>query len=115
MSLLAHRTFNVSIPSSHIPQQREPLPEGSTGEETFQFAFGASSPAEEQEEGEDENADLNNYAFPEEERGNWISSWTGFPISGSDGSRPVKFTVIGYDFATSLLNPPATNSSTHHE
>jgi hypothetical protein len=97
MSLLVHRTFNVSIPTSHIPQLQEGREDGSTGEETFQFVFGAAKTAqEEDQEMVDGEGDVISYALPEEEKGNWVSSWTGHPISGSDGSRSVEFTVIGY-------------------
>lgn len=97
MSLLVHRTFNVSIPSSHIPQVREGQPDGSAGEETFQFVFGIPSPAQDEEMADD-------LAFPEEEMGNWVSSSTGLPISGSDGMRSVEFTVIGLTVANSMLS-----------
>jgi len=107
MSLLAHKTFNISIPSSHIPQLQEGQPDGSAGEETFQFVFGVSKSAPEKDEdmADDETgAEADDYAFPEEEKGNWVSSWTGQPISGSDGARLVEFTVIGLTIANSMLS-----------
>jgi len=107
MSLLAHKTFNISIPSSHIPQLGEGQPDGSAGEETFQFVFGVSKSAPEKDEdmAEDETgAEADDYAFPEEEKGNWVSFWTGQPISGPDGARLVEFTVIGLTIANSMLS-----------
>src|ERR1700753_2006364 len=106
MSLLVHRTFNVSIPSSHIPhpsstQSQRPQ------EETFKFVFGVSTAKSAQNRdqedapganpsqddiAEDETQPEEHY---EEERGQWVSSLTNCPISGLDESKPVEFTVIG--------------------
>lgn len=82
ISLLVHRTFNVSIPRHHIPADQ------------WEFEYG---PAENDPEfGQEEVADNNEESNETKEHqttGRWIHKLTAEPLGGS--SRMVEFTVIG--------------------
>ena len=80
ISLLVHRTFNVSIPRRHIPV------------EDWEFEYGAAEndPEFEHEEGRDyqDNAEEMN----QDTAGKWVHRVTGESLA----SKVVEFTVIGY-------------------
>src|SRR5438552_2295168 len=82
ISLLVHRTFNVSIPRHHIPADQWEFEYG-PAENDPEFASDAVQ-AEKDEE------------LPKEEHGGgkWVHKLTGDPIGGPGGH--LEFTVIGY-------------------
>ena len=91
-----HGTFNVSIPSTHIPQ----FPEEREGVDTYEFVSGLDAPGadeilEEEEMEKDDN--------PISERGQWRSTSSTIPISGPSNELDIEFTVIGYCFAAASL------------
>lgn len=78
IALLVHRTFNVSIPRHHIP------------EDSWEFEYGAAENDPEfgttaEDDGDEEK--------PEEEGGRWVHSITREKLGGPDGF--LEFTVIG--------------------
>ncbi|KAJ7497214.1 hypothetical protein FB451DRAFT_1210500 [Mycena latifolia] len=88
ISLLLHRTFNVSIPRHHIP----------TDEWEFEHAPAEVEPAEDPEdEGEVP-------ANESEERagGRWVHKITGKPLGGESGY--LEFVVIGLTVANEMLS-----------
>lgn len=95
ISLLLHRTFNVSIPSSHIPRRSSSTP---TPTSTYHFEYRPSirpSPPTKRLL-EEQNDDGYEEGEREEEKGYWIDDESGVPISGGDDLKAVEFTVIGY-------------------
>ena len=92
ISLLVHRTFNVSIPRHHIPSH------------IWEFEYGPAEeiPAEEkpeevegkEEKDEVEDAEEKDEETEQVETGRWVNKSTREPLGGS--SRIVEFTVIGY-------------------
>lgn len=92
VSLLVHRTFNVSIPRHHIPS------------DVWEFEYGpaendpefAAEEEEEEEKGEDDDAEGKGEATSDETdsgSGRWVNRSTGERLGGS--SRTVEFTVVG--------------------
>lgn len=84
ISLLVHRTFNVSIPRHHIPT------------DTWEFEYGPAendpeygAVAKEDEERPDGEADKEH-----ETGGKWVHKVTGKALGGKTGMP--EFTVIGY-------------------
>lgn len=84
ISLLVHRTFNVSIPRHHIPT------------DTWEFEYGPAendpeygAVAKEDEERPDGEADKEH-----ETGGKWVHKVTGKALGGKTGM--LEFTVIGY-------------------
>ncbi|KAF8070208.1 hypothetical protein FPV67DRAFT_1006801 [Lyophyllum atratum] len=87
VSLLLHRTFNVSIPRHHIPK----------GEWEFEYGPAENDP----EFGPDTNAD----AVEEAEGdggGKWVHHLTNEKLGGADGF--LEFTVIGLIVANEMLS-----------
>jgi DNA-directed RNA polymerase I subunit RPA43 len=83
VSLLVHRTFNVSIPRHHIPTDH------------WEFEYG---PAENDPEfgnvDDDATADVQgDDAQPTDQRGRWVHRITGDRLGGKD--RCLRFTVVG--------------------
>lgn len=81
ISLLVHKTFNVSVPRHHI-------------REGWEFEHGA---AENDPEFQPENLELDATGEPipiAEQGGKWVHHLTGEKIGGDDGR--VDFTVIGF-------------------
>ena len=76
ISLLVHRTFNVSIPRHHIPV------------EEWEFEYGAAeNDPEFGHERRDESKEMN-----QDSAGKWVHRVTGESLA----SKVVEFTVIGY-------------------
>lgn len=91
ISLLVHRTFNVSIPRHHIPPK---LWEFEYGPAENDPEFGQE--VEEQEEGEggeDKEEGEGNSKTEEASTGKWVHRSTGERLGGTD--RKLEFTVIG--------------------
>ncbi|KAJ6499382.1 hypothetical protein C8R45DRAFT_982243 [Mycena sanguinolenta] len=86
ISLLLHRTFNVSIPRHHIP----------TDEWEFEHA-----PADADAASGDE-VDLTNESEESEEEGRWVHKITGKRLGGKDGY--LEFVVIGLTVANEMLS-----------
>ncbi|KAI0266707.1 hypothetical protein BC834DRAFT_109916 [Gloeopeniophorella convolvens] len=80
VSLLVHRTFNVSIPRHHIP----------TDEWAFEYG-----PAENDPEfgGAEEDAEAQGDDVLPDQRGRWVHKVTGDHLGGKD--RRLQFTVVG--------------------
>jgi DNA-directed RNA polymerase I subunit RPA43 len=89
VSLLVHRTFNVSIPRHHIPADQ------------WEFEYG---PAENDPEfgGEDDRMDVDitdvngDDEHATDQRGRWVHKVTGDRVGGQD--RWLRFTVVRYVF-----------------
>ncbi len=93
ISLLVHRTFNVSIPRHHIPADQ------------WEFEYG---PAENDPEfGMDadvevEGAEEDTTATQEtEDSGRWVHKLTGAKLGGADGH--LELTVVGYEISKASL------------
>jgi DNA-directed RNA polymerase I subunit RPA43 len=85
VSLLLHRTFNVSIPRHHIPQ------------DVWEFEYGPAENDPEYGEGDagtkdGDGAKAEGEAVPEA-NGQWVHRVTGTRLGGTDGY--LEFTVIG--------------------
>lgn len=104
ISLLVHRTFNVSIPRHHIPQDQW-LFEYGPAENDPEFGEGrdwdtsGESKGVPNEEGDVEMNDPTGLKASGETReaessGRWVHHLTGFKLGDPDGY--VEFTVIGY-------------------
>ena len=80
ISLLVHRTFNVSIPRRHIPL------------EDWEFEYGAAE--NDPEFGHEEGRDFQDDAeeMNQDTAGKWVHRVTGESLA----SKVVEFTVIGY-------------------
>ncbi|KAH6914087.1 hypothetical protein BKA70DRAFT_1260398 [Coprinopsis sp. MPI-PUGE-AT-0042] len=91
ISLLVHRTFNVSIPRHHIPSSQWEFEYG-PAENDPEFAQEAEAEADENEDGEDEEAST----------GKWVHRKTGERLGGE--SRTLEFTVIGLTVANEMLS-----------
>ncbi|RXW13227.1 hypothetical protein EST38_g12626 [Candolleomyces aberdarensis] len=93
ISLLLHRTFNVSIPRHHIPSNE------------WEFEYG---PAEndpeyaEQAEAEEGQAEGEESSDHDSGNGRWVSRSTGERLGGPDGK--LEFTVIGLTVANEMLS-----------
>lgn len=93
VSLLVHRTFNVSIPRHHIPA------------DLWEFEYG---PAENDPEfgGTDDRMDVDitdvhgEDEHATDQRGRWVHKVTGDRLGGK--GRWLQFTVVGYAFHLSL-------------
>lgn len=82
ISLLVHRTFNVSIPRHHIPT------------DNWEFEYGPAENDPEyggDEAGEEVEAEEANAHA--ESSGRWVHKLTGDKLGGKDGS--LEFTVVG--------------------
>ncbi|KAI9458543.1 hypothetical protein F5148DRAFT_1220268 [Russula earlei] len=96
VSLLVHRTFNVSIPRHHIPTDQ------------WEFEYG---PAENDPEYGNVDDDMDAYATadakgddaqPPDHRGRWVHKVTGDRLGGKD--RWLQFTVVGLTVANQMLS-----------
>lgn len=88
VSLLVHRTFNVSIPRHHIPT------------DNWEFEYG---PAENDPEFGAEGAeDAEKPEATTESSGRWVHKLTGEKLGGKDGR--LEFTVIGLTVANQMLS-----------
>ncbi|KAF8273007.1 hypothetical protein EI94DRAFT_1677401 [Lactarius quietus] len=96
VSLLVHRTFNVSIPRHHIPADQ------------WEFEYG---PAENDPEfgGGDDRMDVDTITGVHEDdeqatdqRGRWVHKVTGDRLGGKD--RWLRFTVVGFTVANQMLS-----------
>lgn len=81
VSLLVHRTFNVSIPRHHIPTDNW---EFEYGPAETDHEFATVDGAEDAEKPEEAS----------ESSGRWVHKLTGDKLGGKDGR--LEFTVIGY-------------------
>ena len=80
VSLLVHRTFNVSIPRHHIPT------------DNWEFEYGPSEEkAEVDVDGPEEQITTESHT---ESSGRWVHKLTGDRLGGKDGL--LEFTVVGY-------------------
>ncbi|KAF7376075.1 DNA-directed RNA polymerase I subunit rpa43 [Mycena sanguinolenta] len=91
ISLLLHRTFNVSIPRHHIP----------TDEWEFEHAPADADAAEANAASGDE-AEPPNESEENEEEGRWVHKITGKRLGGKDGY--LEFAVIGLTVANEMLS-----------
>ena len=89
ISLLVHRTFNVSIPRYHIPTDEWEFEYGPAANDPEFGADAVGENGEEADEGEGKQ---------EETGGRWVHKVTGEKLGGPDGF--LEFTVVGYDFCT---------------
>ncbi|EGO00060.1 hypothetical protein SERLA73DRAFT_34696, partial [Serpula lacrymans var. lacrymans S7.3] len=92
VSLLVHRTFNVSIPRNHIPTDHWEFEYG-PAENDPEFGAGVTP----EEDGEDGEKDGN-----EDGNGRWIHKITGEKLGGPEGY--LEFTVIGLTVANEMLS-----------
>ena len=88
VSLLVHRTFNVSIPRHHIPGDHWEFEYG-PAENDPEFGVGG----EEGEGGEDAEKDKEEQEEKVEGGGRWVHKLTGDSLGGPEGY--LEFTVIG--------------------
>ena len=89
ISLLVHRTFNVSIPRHHIPTDEWEFEHGPAENDP---EFGTAVEAVDAQDGEDPGD-----ARPSEDverGGRWIHKVTGDRLGGEEGR--LEFTVVGY-------------------
>lgn len=99
VSLLVHRTFNVSIPRHHIPQDRWSFEYGPAENDP---EFGAGRDWDGAYESKETDLETNNSAEPNvcegareaESSGRWSHRLTGLKLGDPDGY--LEFTVIGY-------------------
>ncbi|KAG1890236.1 hypothetical protein F4604DRAFT_654310 [Suillus subluteus] len=92
VSLLLHRTFNVSIPRRHIPQ------------DLWEFEYGEGSSVDEEGDGgmNDEDVEKAEREAVPEASGQWVHRMTGTKLGGTDGY--LEFTVIGKTVANEMLS-----------
>ncbi|KIK67064.1 hypothetical protein GYMLUDRAFT_37104 [Collybiopsis luxurians FD-317 M1] len=88
ISLLVHKTFNVSIPRNHIPTDDWEFQYGAA-ENDPEFGVGVQQADEEKQESE-------------EGSGKWIHRVTAAPLGGEDGY--LEFTVIDLTVANEMLS-----------
>ncbi|KAG1816146.1 uncharacterized protein BJ212DRAFT_1356686 [Suillus subaureus] len=104
VSLLLHRTFNVSIPRHHIPQDVWEFEYG-PAENDPEYGEGAvASSIVEEEDGGMKDGDgekVEGEAVPEAS-GQWVHRVTGTKLGGTDGY--LEFTVIGKTVANEMLS-----------
>ncbi|TFK75278.1 hypothetical protein BDN72DRAFT_509171 [Pluteus cervinus] len=86
ISLLVHRTFNVSIPRHHIPTDKWAFEYG-PAENDPEFGSGAQTNLD-QEKSDDS--------------GRWLHRLTAEPLGGQDGY--IEFTVVGFTVANEMLS-----------
>lgn len=103
ISLLVHRTFNVSIPRHHIPQDQWTFEYG-PAENDPEFGEGRGWATDGEPKGaadEEEDVEMNDSIRPKasgeareaESSGRWVHHLTGSRLGDPDGY--VEFTVIG--------------------
>ncbi|EJD02835.1 uncharacterized protein FOMMEDRAFT_107850 [Fomitiporia mediterranea MF3/22] len=91
ISLLVHRTFNVSIPREHIPTENWAFEYG-PAENDPEFGPNAADAVETAAEGQE----------TEEPSGIWVHKTTADRLGGRDGQ--LEFTVIGLTVANQMLS-----------
>ena len=94
VSLLVHRTFNVSIPRHHIPTDQ------------WEFEYGPAENDPEFGGADDMDVDITTDVHEDDvqaadQRGRWAHKVTGDRLGGKD--RWLQFTVVGYAFFSSFL------------
>ncbi|OAX36564.1 hypothetical protein K503DRAFT_744150 [Rhizopogon vinicolor AM-OR11-026] len=104
VSLLVHRTFNVSIPHHHIPQDVWEFEYG-PAENDPEYGTGVVEPSV--DKGEDATIKDGDDAQAagetvEEASGRWVHRVTGTKLGGSDGY--LEFTVVGQTVANEMLS-----------
>jgi DNA-directed RNA polymerase I subunit RPA43 len=90
ISILLHRTFNVSIPRHHIPTEKWEFEHG-PAENDPEFGSGAQDDACEQDRGKGISGKGEEY-----NSGKWVHRLTHETLGGEAGI--LEFTVIGYFF-----------------
>ncbi|KAF8224964.1 hypothetical protein L208DRAFT_1308273 [Tricholoma matsutake] len=95
ISILLHRTFNVSIPRHHIPTEHWEFEHG-PAENDPEFGSGA------QENAADENDSGNRASGEEDGRGRWVHRLTHEKLGGEGAF--LEFTVIGLTVANEMLS-----------
>ncbi|KAI0305646.1 hypothetical protein B0F90DRAFT_1624855 [Multifurca ochricompacta] len=97
ISLLMHRTFNVSIPRHHIPTDQ------------WEFEYGPAQDDDTEYGTTDEDADVDMTAdvqvddpLATDQRGRWVHKVTGDRLGGKD--RWLPFTVVGLTVANQMLS-----------
>ncbi|TCD61702.1 hypothetical protein EIP91_008032 [Steccherinum ochraceum] len=93
ISLLVHRTFNVSIPRRHIPTESWEFEYGPAENDPEFGAEVEKDQAEGEEEGENQTV---------EGSGKWVHKLTGSVLGGSSGQ--LEFSVIGLTIANQMLS-----------
>jgi DNA-directed RNA polymerase I subunit RPA43 len=83
VSLLVHRTFNVSIPRHHIP----------TDQWEFEYGPAENDPEFGNVESDDVDVDATADAQATDQRGRWVHRVTGNRLGGKH--RWLQFTVVG--------------------
>ncbi|KAG2135512.1 hypothetical protein DEU56DRAFT_394789 [Suillus clintonianus] len=104
VSLLLHRTFNVSIPRHHIPQDVWEFEYGpaENDPEYGEGAVGSSVDKEGDAEMTQSNGEKAEGESVPEANGQWIHRLTGTKLGGTDGY--LEFTVIGKTVANEMLS-----------
>ncbi|KAL0956011.1 hypothetical protein HGRIS_002186 [Hohenbuehelia grisea] len=95
VSLLVHRTFNVSIPRHHILTDNWEFQYGPAENDP---EFGNDTPSGEDEEDEEAAP----HKSDEAHGGKWVHKLTGQPLGGAEGV--LSFTVIGLTVANEMLS-----------
>ncbi|KAH7913163.1 hypothetical protein BJ138DRAFT_668705 [Hygrophoropsis aurantiaca] len=115
VSLLVHRTFNVSIPKHHLPEDQWEFEYGPAENDPI-FGAGAEAPQQHNPSGEHGVAEdsteigvvdlpqspAENEAHGDEGNGRWVHRLTGTKLGGQDGY--LEFTVIGLTVANEMLS-----------
>lgn len=91
ISLLLHRTFNVSIPRHHIPADQWEFEYGPAENDP---EFGSGTVEETTEEAKQGDGNI-------EGGGRWVHKLTGEPLGGPEGY--LEFTVIGYVYPSHFM------------
>ncbi|TDL26089.1 hypothetical protein BD410DRAFT_716867 [Rickenella mellea] len=108
ISLLVHKTFNVSIPRHHIPTENWEFEYGPAENDP---EFGAGAGGEEAStrseidalpDADSMNVDGGDSSEGVEEGGTWIHKVTGDKLGGAEGE--LEFTVVGYTIANQMLS-----------
>ncbi|KAF9237537.1 hypothetical protein BU15DRAFT_17488, partial [Melanogaster broomeanus] len=99
VSLLVHRTFNVSIPRHHIPQDQWVFEYGPT-ENDPEFAEGEVEVEMRDANGDEEKK--SGETRESESSGRWVHHLTGGKLGDPDGY--LQFTVIGLTVANEMLS-----------
>ncbi|KAF6762959.1 hypothetical protein DFP72DRAFT_874248 [Ephemerocybe angulata] len=107
ISLLVHRTFNVSIPRHHIPAEEWEFEYG-PAENDPEFANAEEEEEKEDDEEKEEKAEGDAEAVEEDTtehdsgNGRWVHRSTGERLGGPSGI--LEFTVIGLTVANEMLS-----------
>ncbi|KAG9007603.1 hypothetical protein FRB94_013621 [Tulasnella sp. JGI-2019a] len=126
ISLLIHRTFNVSIPRSHIPSDEYVFEHGNNANHDHQYYPGATSYLSSAKAGEMDIDHPNELGIKREAGddwvveentqgmigsvGQWIHKDTGEKVGGANGN--VQFTIVGMTLANQMIS---LIGSLHHD